>query len=208
MSSVSKEGWSSLLVSNVSSAEIIDQPVLETARLVLEPYKETDLQDILAYASHPDVAKYVPWEAHQSLDDSRSFLNYVAEKTQRERGKLFFVFAVRMKETGKVIGSIDFKNVYPHSGQIDYALGIDYWRKGIMSEAAMAVRDWAFGTLPELIRLQAFAVSDNVGSLRVMEKLGMVREGVRRKAFLLKGRPVDLVDYAIVTSFDWRLCHT
>jgi ribosomal-protein-alanine N-acetyltransferase len=97
-----------------------------------------------------------------------------------------------------VIGSFDFKNTNPRCGQLDYALGSDHWSQGIITEAAVAVRDWAFENLPDMIRLQAFCVEENVGSSRVMEKIGMVREGIRRKAFILKGMPVNLVDYSIV----------
>lgn len=95
-------------------------------------------------------------------------------------------------------GPQDFKNTNPFCGQIDYALGYDHWNKGIMSEAAALIRDWAFSNLPEVVRLQAFCVSENVSSSKVMEKIGMSREGMRRKAFVLKGKPVDLIDYAVI----------
>lgn len=176
----------------------IPQPTLQTTRLTLAPYTESDLEDIFAYASHSEVPKYVPWEAHKTIDDSKKFLDFIKQSTRLIPGRLFYVFAVRLKESGRVVGSIDFKNVNPCSGQIDYALGFDHWNKGIMSEAAEAIRDWAFKSLPEMVRLQAFCVSGNVGSSRVMEKIGMIREGMRKKAFVLKGKPVDLIDYAIV----------
>lgn len=73
-----------------------------------------------------------------------------------------------MNETNQlgawVIGSIDFKEINPFCGQIDYALGFEHWNKGIMSEAATAVRDWAFENLPEMVRLQAFCIVENTGS--------------------------------------------
>jgi diadenosine tetraphosphate (Ap4A) HIT family hydrolase/RimJ/RimL family protein N-acetyltransferase len=185
-------------VPKMESLELIAQPIIETDRLILEPYKDTDLTDILAYASHPEVPKFVPWDAHKTIEDSQKFLDFVRQSSRDVRGKLFFVFAIRLKKTGRVIGSIDFKNVNPLCGQIDYALGYDHWGKGIMSEAATSVRDWAFSNLPELVRLQAFCVSENVASSKVMEKIGMSREGMRRKAFVMKGKPVDLTDYAIV----------
>lgn len=178
--------------------ETMNQPTLETKRLILEPYKDSDLPDILAYASRPEVPKFVPWEAHKTIEDSQKFLDFVRQSTRNMRGKVFFVFAIRYKESGRVIGSIDFKNVNQFTGQIDYALGHENWGKGIMSEAAQAISDWAFSSLPEMVRLQAFCVSENIRSSRVMEKIGMSREGMRRKAFVLKGKPVDLADYAII----------
>lgn len=176
----------------------VTQPTLETARLVLSPYAETDLDDIFAYASHPEVSKFVPWEHHKALDDSKKFLEYIHSSTSSVKGRLFFVFAIRQKETGSVIGSIDFKNTNPRCGQIDYALSYNFWGQGIVAEAAAKIRDWAFEALPEMIRLQAFCVAENKGSRRVMEKIGMQYEGLRRKSFNLKGQMVDLADYSIV----------
>lgn len=182
-----------------AAVERVEQPTIETNRLILEPFKESDLHDILAYASNPEITRFVPWAAHRTIEDSRSFLeNTVLKQTNSERGRLFFVFAIRWKESGRVIGSIDFKNINSICGQIGYALGVDYWGKGIMSEAAAAVRDWAFSAFPELTRLQAYCVVDNRGSSRVMEKIGMTREGLRRKAFPLKGQPVDLLEYSVL----------
>lgn len=178
--------------------EIIAQPTIETKRLVLERYTDADVLDILKYASHPEVARFVPWDAHKTTEDARKFLVFIEQNTRQMRGELFFVFAIRLKQTGRVIGSIDFKNINPLCGQIDYALGFDHWGQGIMSEAATAVRDWAFASLPEMVRLQAFCAAENMRSSRVMEKIGMNREGVRRKVFALKGTPVDLTDYAII----------
>lgn len=178
--------------------KIVNQPLLETKRLKLETFKETDLPDILTYASHPEVSKYLPWEAHKNITDSQNFLNFIMRSACSEQGKLFFIFAIRLKESGRVIGSIDFKNTNSFSGQIDYALGYEYWNKGIMSEAAEAIRDWAFLNLPEMLRLQSYCVPENRGSSRIMEKIGMSQEGLRRKVFVLKDRPVDLVYYAML----------
>lgn len=182
----------------ISQPATIRQPRLETSRLILEPYRDSDLPDIFNYASHPDVARFVPWEAHKSIEDSQKFLDYVAQATNTILGRLFFVFAVRLKDSQKAIGSIDFKNITPYCGQIDYALGRAYWGQGITSEAAEAIRDWAFASLPDMIRFQANCAAENKGSARVMEKIGMTREGLRRKAFVLKGVPVDVVDYALM----------
>lgn len=176
----------------------IPQPTLQTTRLTLEPYAENDLEDIFSYASHPEVPKFVPWEQHKTLEDSKKFLEFIRSSTCTVKGRLFFVFALRLKETGRVIGSIDFKNTNPRCGQIDYALGYDFWNKGIVTEAATKIRDWAFENLPEMIRLQAFCVADNKGSRRVMEKAGLQYEGLRRKSFNLKGQLVDLADYSII----------
>ncbi len=66
-----------------------------------------------------------------------------------------------------------------------------------MAEAAIAVRDWAWKTFPDLARIQAFCMVENVGSRRVMEKMGMKPEGIQRKGFWNKGEAVDIAYFAI-----------
>lgn len=182
----------------VNNVPAIKQPSIETKRLILEPYKDTDLNDIFDYASNSEVSKFVPWNTHKCYEDSKQFLEYIRNSTNYVKGELFFVFAIRLKESGRVIGSIDFKNYNSRCGQIDYALSYDYWNKGIVTEAAEAIIDWAFNTLDELVRIQAFCVIQNIGSSRVMEKIGMEKEGISRKSFILRGQAVDLIRYALL----------
>ena len=174
----------------------MQQPTLKTTRLILNTFENEDVADIFGYGSDPEVAKYVPWNAHQSLKDSQEFLDYVNTSTCNTPGSLFLVFAIRMQ--GELIGSIDFKNVHARAGQIDYALSRRLWGKGIMTEAAGAVRDWSFDTFPEMVRLQSYCLAVNIKSSRVMEKIGMQFEGTGRKAMMFKGEPADVSHYAIV----------
>ena len=106
-----------------------------------------------------------------------------------ERGKLFFVYAIQLKEKNKVIGSIDFKNTNQFGGQMDYVIGKPNWRNGYVSEAAKALMLWAFDNFAEIVRLQAYCQPENIGSKRVMEKIGMEYEGLRKKVLLLKIDP-------------------
>lgn len=185
-------------VSEKPRAKSISQPTLETSRLTLEPYKNSDVEDVFDYASRPEVTKFLLWEPHQTIEDSEKFLDWIRASTRSTSDNVFFVFAIRLKETGRVIGSIDFKNPQPWTGQMDYALHVDHWGKGLMSEAAGALRDWAFATFPNLVRLQSYCEPDNIGSRRVMEKVGMSFEGIRKKSFTRKGQLVDLAHYALL----------
>ncbi|MCB0413680.1 MAG: GNAT family N-acetyltransferase [Bdellovibrionales bacterium] len=178
--------------------EEIKQPVLETDRLILRPYRESDLNDIFSYASNPEVTRYLLWDAHKTIEDSKEFFEWIQSVTSREKGKVFFVFAIELKESGKVIGSIDFKNTNKFGGQMDYVIGQPHWGKGYMSEAAAALKLWAFDNFPEIVRLQAYCQPENIGSKRVMEKIGMEYEGLRRKSFVVRNELVDLVHYALV----------
>jgi len=177
----------------------IEQPRIETNRLILEPYKDSDVKDVFAYASNPKITQYVPWSVHKNMEDAQKFLDGVRTRTSYMPGKLFFIFAIRLKETGRVIGSIDFKNPQPWIGQIDYALSVDYWNKGIMTEAARAVKSWAETACPKVVRLQAGCLAENKGSSSVMEKLGMKFEGIRPKShYWGNDQYADLAFYSMV----------
>jgi RimJ/RimL family protein N-acetyltransferase len=84
--------------------------------------------------------------------------------------------------------------------EIGYVLARVHWGKGYMTEAATALRDWAFNQ-PEIFRVYATTSVDNIGSRRVMEKIGMTREGLMRRYIIhpnVSSEPVDSYLYAIV----------
>lgn len=178
----------------------IKQPTLESERLILSPLNKSFEKDIFEYAQNPEVARYVPWEPHKTLNDTRDFIASMLLRQSSAPGQLFFVWVIQDKKTEKAIGTIDFKQPAPHVGQIDYALGKDHWGKGIMSEAAQEVRKWAIEHLPNIKRLQAFAVVENVGSTKVMEKIGFHFEGIRKKQTHFKDEYRDLAYYAEIVD--------
>ena len=73
---------------------MIPQPVIEASRLFLEPFKESDIQDIFDYASDEEMTKYVHWYAHKTVQDSKTFYDWIISSTNSERGKIFYVFAI------------------------------------------------------------------------------------------------------------------
>lgn len=177
---------------------LIQQTKIETDRLRLRAYKNSDVNDIFDYASDKEVTKYLTWQVHKDLEDSKAFLKWVESVTSGESGKIFFVYAIELKSTEKVIGSIDFKNTHKFGGQMDYVIGQPYWGKGYMTEATNALKLWAFEQFPELVRLQAFCQPENLASKRIMEKMGMEFEGLRKKSFVIQNKAVDLVHYALI----------
>ncbi len=176
-------------------------PELQTDRLKLSPFTHADAADVFAYAKNPKVAKTVTWHAHQTVDDSLAFINFISGKPVIDGEKKIFVWALRDPNKSNVaIGSISFSQRNSIAGQIDYALNADYWGKGLMTEAAEAVVKFAFNGYPELVRIQATCLENNIGSRRVMEKIGMQFEGIARAGMFVKGKPVNVAIYAILRS--------
>jgi ribosomal-protein-alanine N-acetyltransferase len=85
---------------------------------------------------------------------------------------------------------------------VGYAYNRLYWGKGYATEAAQAVLQFGFDTL-KLHRVGAKVLPHNIGSIRVLEKLGFQREGILRQVHLLRGTHEDLLCYSILAP-EWR----
>ncbi len=175
---------------------IRDLPELRTARLRLRKLRQDDAPAVFEYASDPQLTTYVLWEPHSSLGDSRRFLDMVLSQYQKAEPP---TWGLEILERGPLIGTCSFVALAPEHarGEIGYALARKYWRQGYMSEAVRAVLKFGFAALG-LNRIEARCDPENVGSWRVMEKVGMKFEGVLRQNIVLHGRPRDARMYAIL----------
>lgn len=178
------------------SAYFAALPRLEGQRLMLRPFQRRDSRDVFAYASDPEVARYVLWEPHTRLSESRDYIRYnLSLYRSGQPGS----WAIVHGESGRVIGSIGFVWVSREnrSCEVGYSLSRAFWNQGLMSEALSLVIASVFADLP-LDRIEAQCDLRNPASARVMEKSGMFREGVLRRRLWNKGEPVDVALYAIL----------
>ena len=145
---------------------------LETERLRLRTWQDSDLQDFYEYSSVPGVGEMAGWKHHESMDSSREILQaFILENSS---------FAIVHKEDNKVIGSIGFKPSWTNDDpafsdftakEIGYALAKDYWGHGLMVEAARAVINFCFHEHAlDIVTCGHFL--SNHQSQRVIEKLG------------------------------------
>ena len=105
------------------------------------------------------------------------------------------------RDDNKVVGTCDFIHWHPEYGraEIGYVLSPDYWNRGIMTEAVSEIIAYGFG-VKTVSRIQAMCTVPNIGSARVMEKVGMNYEGVLRQYMIQKGSPRDMKIYAILRN--------
>lgn len=144
---------------------------IETPRLLLRPFLESDVEDLYAYASVDGVGQMAGWKPHASIAESRNILNMFI----REKKTLALVW----KETGTVIGSLGLETIdeplpLPESLQgreIGFVLSKDYWGQGLMPEAVKAVIDFCFHTWQFDYLVCSHFIS-NHQSRRVVEKCG------------------------------------
>ena len=142
-------------------------PVLETERLILRPLSIDDLDAVYKWASDPRVNKYMIYPLYKSKDDGVEWLNTLYEDDDKKD------FGFVLKETGELIGS---GGIYYHSDidvwSIGYNLSYDYWNRGLVTEAMTKIIEWARQSFTVHVVAATFAIG-NIGSQRVMEKLGM-----------------------------------
>lgn len=144
---------------------------IETPRLILRPWQDSDLEDFYAYASVEGVGEMAGWAHHQSLEESRKILNLFIE------GK--HTFALELRENGRVIGSLGLEERDENldlpedleGREIGYVLSKAYWGRGLMPEAVKAVIDYCFREL-KLDYLTCGHFVRNAQSARVIEKCG------------------------------------
>ena len=173
-------------------------PDLETPRLLLRKIRLRDAADIFAYASDPQVARYVLWEPHRDLRETRAHIR--AMRRQYRQG-LPSSWGIELKAEKKVIGSIGYMWVSSEnrSAEIGYSLARSFWNQGLMTEALRRVLESAFTDL-NLHRVEAQHDLRNPASGRVMEKCGMRREGILRSRIFNKGEYVDTALWAVLQT--------
>lgn len=156
---------------------------LETPRLYLRPVSLNDASAMYHYASDPEVTAFV-FEPHDSLDNTR---RDIAQFFLKEPlGK----YGIEKKDTRQFIGTIDIRiDRVNRKAELGYALAKEEWGQGIVPEAATRLLALAF---EELALEMVFAFHDvrNPQSGRVMEKIGMVKQGTIENHRLFRGCPV------------------
>jgi ribosomal-protein-alanine N-acetyltransferase len=179
-------------------------PTLETERLRLRPFTFDDVAAVFALVSDPEVARFVRFEAHRDIAETRAFLELV----QRHYGRGDpFAWAIERREDERLIGSCGFVSQAGEkkSAEIGYWLGKPYWGKGYAAEAARALVRFGFEQMG-LERVEAKCFLENRAGQRVIEKLGMKLEGTDRSE-RIKGEYPELQCYAIARH-DWDSADT
>ena len=146
---------------------------IETERLILRPWKQTDLDDFFEYASVDGVGEMAGWKHHENKEKSQSILDLFINDDR--------TFAIVLKDNNKVIGSLGVEKYgmekvlsefFDYQGrEIGFVLSKDYWGKGLMPEAVKAVIDYLFN-VANLDFLTCGYYEFNNQSKKVQEKCG------------------------------------
>ena len=147
---------------------------LETPRLILRTWEESDAADLYDYAQSENVGPNAGWKPHESLEETKAVIRMFREDDN--------VWAVVLKEENRVIGSVGLHGKWEDARELGYVLSDKYWGRGIIPEASREALRFAF----EEMGMQRVVIGHfphNQRSKRVIEKLGFRHTGYAEKAF-------------------------
>ena len=179
---------------------------LRTERLLLRPFTLDDVGDVLEYTNDPEWARYqvnIPLLPY-SRKDAETLVAMFSDPAKWVKIGMLQMFAIEFER--KVIGEIHLnqrdEDRQNERVELVYSLSRQHWGKGLMTEAARAVMNWAFNTY-SFNRMFACCDPRNIGSRRVLEKLGMKREGQLRSHLKWNDEFRDQQYYGILRA-EWK----
>jgi ribosomal-protein-alanine N-acetyltransferase len=178
----------------------IGTKTIETERLILRRMTDNDAEDMFyGWAGDEDVTKYLTWQTHAGIETSKEYISSVLENLKNPD---YYEWIIEYKETGRAVGSICCININKNinSAEAGYCLSKKYWNLGIASEALRAVLKFMFEEV-EINRMEAYHNTENPASGKVMQKAGMIFEGIKRQgAKDNKGCLTDIACYSILKT--------
>ena len=172
-------------------------PVLETERLALRPFAPTDAKRVQELAGERDVASRTLNIPYPYPDGAAE--QWIATHAEAFRQGALLALGITPRSDGSLVGAISLASVNKtHArAELGYWVGRPCWNKGYCTEAARALIEYGFTHL-NLNRIEATHLVWNPASGRVMQKLGMTREGLLRQYVSNRGTREDVIMYSIL----------
>jgi len=176
---------------------------LETDRLILRLWQETDVNDMYEYAIDPRVGPSAGWPVHENIETSKNIVNgFIKDKD---------VYAIVLKSENKVVGSLGLHDRKPDKApenlkqrEIGYVLNPKYWGLGIIPEAVKCVLRHGFEDL-DLDLVWCAHFSSNENSKRVIDKCGFNYQFTENRTLkLIKDKEVESLNYSITRGEYFR----
>ena len=173
---------------------------IRTKRTRLRLLTPSDLHVVHELHSFPELAKYNTLGIPKDIEETKAIVKTSVEGNQKSE-IMSYSFAVELLETGNVIGLFGFNlgNKKYKDAEVWYKIHPEFWNKGYATETLKAVIFFGFETL-NLHRIQAGCAIENLASIKVLEKCGMIREGHCRQTLPLKTGWADNYEYALLET--------
>ncbi|XP_027362546.1 uncharacterized protein LOC113870145 [Abrus precatorius] len=167
---------------------------MDRSIICLRPFKPSDADDMLKWASDDRVTRYLRWNSITSKEEALVYIEKVAMPHPWRQ-------SICLHDR-----SIGYVSVKPETGDyrckahVSYAVAAEYWGQGIVTEALKMAIPTVFKQFPQLLRLEALVEVENKGSQRVLLKLGFVMEGLLRKYAFCKGEIKDFLIFSFLAT--------
>jgi RimJ/RimL family protein N-acetyltransferase len=174
---------------------------IESKRLIIRRFENSDLIPFVAYRNDPEVARYQSWDSFEELE-ARAFIQETGSAQPGVPGE-WLQFAVEAKETEELVGdcAMQVDGQEPYRAEIGFTLARKHQGKGFASEAVSRLLDYAFEDLG-LHRVVAIADCRNKPSWRLLQRVGLRREGHFLQSVWFKGEWSDEYLYAVLRD-EW-----
>jgi RimJ/RimL family protein N-acetyltransferase len=177
--------------------------IIETDRLFLRQPIIEDVEAIFErYAQDLEVTKYLTWKPHQSIAQTQNYINScILAWTDNSS----FPYVLVRKKDNQLIGMAHIR-LEKYKMNLGYVLARSEWGKGYTPEAVQAIVDWGLKQ-EDIYRIWAVCDLENYASVRVLEKVGMQREGILKRWIIhpnVAEEPRDCYCYAIAISLCFR----
>ena len=173
-------------------------PNLETQRLKLRRLKITDVKEILALRSNPDIMKFIPRPLIKTEKEALEFITTM--DTNIDTNKVIN-WAITTKEEDRLIGMIGYYRTKPEDfrSEVGYILSGDFHGKGIITESLERVIQFGFEEMG-LHSIEAVIDPDNFASEKVLLKNNFVKEGHFKEHVFFEGKFLDSVFYSLLNK--------
>lgn len=172
--------------------------MLKTDRLLIREITLSDLESIHSLHLLPETDQYNTLGIPENINETEHHVQeWVSKNNELPRVK--YVLAIELLESNQFIGlfGINIGKEKYKNAEIWYKIHKDYWNKGYTTEAVKRVLSFGFNEL-NLHRIEAGCATENIASIRVLEKVGMFREGMKRKNLPIRGAWKDNYFYGIL----------
>jgi RimJ/RimL family protein N-acetyltransferase len=176
---------------------------LETPRLLLRPFQDSDLEAFAAYRSDPQVARFQSWEAPFAVEEAAAFIAEMQRACPGTAGS-WYQLAIQQKVQPGLIGDCAFHVLAADTCQaeIGFTLARPFQGQGYAAEAVRSLLEYLFTGL-QLHRVTATCDAENVASAHLLQRVGMRREAHFIENIWFKGAWGSEFLYAILQS-EWR----
>jgi ribosomal-protein-alanine N-acetyltransferase len=173
-------------------------PKLETERLLLTEFENSDADELFKMRSDDRVQKYLDRDPHKTVEDSSLMIEGMILSYINKEG---INWIIRKKDTLDVIGYIGYWRIIRNNirAEIGYAMKPEYWGKGYMREALLKVIDFGFNKFC-LHSIEANVNPENASSIKLLEKCGFKKEAYFKEDYFYNEKFLDSAIYSLLET--------